>query len=148
MNKNGFVITLIIILGLITAGLYFGYTHYSKEPSQKTQETTKMFLKYPNATSWLIVHKKSLCVFYFDGCTETPSTISFTTSDQWSTIYAYYRNSLEKFGWTTNTKVITSIPQQINFTGIFASSICEAALIKPNEGDKEYKFSITCFPKV
>ena len=147
MRKNGFVFAFIIILGLIAAGIYYAFNYYSKEPSLKTQEITKSFPKYPNATSWLIVHRKSLCVYYFDGCLQTPSTISFTTSDQWSTIFGYYRDSLEKFNWTTNTKVITSIPQEINFSGHFSDADCDAQLQKPKDGGNSYAVQITCYPK-
>ena len=147
MKKKGFVLTSIIVVGLLAAGLYFGYDYFAKLPSAKTQEITKNFLKYPNAKSWLIVNKRSLCIYYFDGCTQTQSEIIFTTSDSWSNIFAFYRDSLESYGWITYTKVITSIPQVINFTGTFPDTYCEAGLVKPEEGETAYKWLITCFPK-
>src|SRR3972149_1654252 len=102
MKKKGFVLAFTALVGLLAAGLYFGYDYFAKLPSGKTQDVTKNFLKYPNAKSWLIINKRSLCIYYFDGCTQTQSEITFTTGDAWSTIFAFYRDSLGGFGWTTN----------------------------------------------
>lgn len=147
MKKKGFVLVFIFFVILIAAALYFGYDYYAKFPSDTTKNTAKNFLKYPNAKGWLQIDKRTLCIYYFDGCTQTPSIINFTTQDAWSNIYAYYRNSLEGFGWTTHTKVITSIPGEINFSGDFENAFCDAQLQKPKGVETSYMISITCYPR-
>lgn len=105
----------LLILGLLVLGVFYVLTFSSIYPNEKTQKTALKIPKYENADSWEIQNNKLPCLFNFGNCQSPPSKIRFTTQDPWGNIFEAYKNNMGAFGWSTNARVVTSIPTSIVF---------------------------------
>lgn len=146
MKKRGSVLPYILILMILTTlGIWY-YNKHATLPPKFTQDTAAAIYIYPNSKEWKIENKKGLCTFSAKNCTLS-SRISFTSEDDWATIYRYYAANMQD--WKTNSTVYTSIPTGILFTN---ESGCEAELTPKRKGIFEfaasnngpYYFNVTC----
>ncbi len=146
--RRGFILPLIVLVILVAAG-YYMFIKYSRTPNAKTTATAESIYKYPNSTDWKIKPHQNVCLNRQATCIQ-PVDVIFTTNDQWSVIYNYYKSYLIDYGWGTNSTVFTSIPTGI----VFKKDTCRVDL-QPEKpfnflNDKapsppfKYVFSVTC----
>ena len=143
--KLGFVLPLILFLMLAIAA-FFVYSQSTVTPPQITIETAHTIVKYPNSQSWEVKDGQSFCPFRIADCSKPPVNIKFSSADVWSSVYGFYVNALKDSGWSTNTRIITSVPTSVVFT---SDTNCQATL-KPDSkftGDTaadKYVFIVSC----
>lgn len=129
------------------ASLYL-FNKYSTIPNQQTQAVAQNINKFPQSTSWQIKNSKNICTPGTNPCSQ-PTNIIFESQERWDDIYSFYNSQMQKSGWVTNSKILTSIPSSIVFTN---SASCKAelssykpisnAIQKPQ--NNQYIFAVTC----
>lgn len=143
--KLGFVLPLVLFLMLAIAA-FFVYSQSTVTPPQTTIETARSIIQYPNSQSWEVKDGQSFCPFRIADCSKPPVYIKFSSEDTWPSVYGYYVNGLKDSGWSTNTRIITSVPTSVVFT---SDTNCQATL-KPGSkftGDTDvgkYVFIVSC----
>ncbi len=140
--KRGSVLLLIfwvLLFATLSGAGYYIWTSYSKTPNELTIKTASSIYKYPNATSWVQENTKNLCVSA-SGCAQ-PIKIFFETPGTWSDIYTYYTKYFSSLGWTSNTSVVTSIPNNT----VLNKGTCK--IVMENHGDIKYSFTVACQDK-
>lgn len=156
MTKKGFV-SLIILIAIPIGIFYLIKLNFSKAPNSHSQKLAADLNQYPNATSWNVSNKEKICFSYLNKCKEVSSRIMFTTKDDWAKVFTFYLENFRKGEWTTNGRIVTSIPDSLVMGSetYFKDAICEA-VVRENKNDYlglidskktgEYLISITCFP--
>lgn len=126
MLNKGFI-TQLILIAIFAASAVLINKLFSKEPNTLTAKAVNSITKYPNSTNWQINSKPKLCIYYINQCQEAPSTITFTSDNNWANIYTFYKNELGKYAWQTNSRIVTSIPSSIILKNdvLFENSTCE-----------------------
>lgn len=147
--KKGLISFPILILGLIVLGGYYVVTYSSVYPNKKTQETARNIPKYSDISSWQIINDKQPCLLNFGGCQTPPSKILFKSEDIWPNVYNAYRKNMGDFGWTSNTRIVTSIPTSAVFENKekCTSELYEDTSIFTRKDDKThhfYVFTVLC----
>ena len=155
MNKKGFVWLIILILVPLIS-FYLIKTNFSKLPNEKSKKLASTIYRYPGSKSWQLTNNSRICIFYVNKCKEAPSVITFSSDDEWATIYKFYRDNLTSKKWQTNSHRVTSIPSSlvIGNDTYFEDSICEAVvrenknnylgLLDAEETDS-FTISVSCF---
>src|SRR3989344_2545239 len=155
MNRKGFI-WLIILIVLPLISFYLIRTNFSKLPNEKSKKLASTIRRYPNAKSWQTTNNSKICIFYVNKCKEAPSVITFSSNDDWTEVYKFYRDKLVSKGWQTNSHIVTSIPSSlvIGNETYFEDSICEAVvrenknnylgLLDAEETDS-FTISVSCF---
>jgi len=147
------IITFIFIV--IFLWLVFSFLDkYSKFPSANSEAAALQIPKYPKLTDWQISNQKKLCFYYITRCKEPASIISFSTSDVWSSVYSFYKDTLAQASWQSNSNIVTSIPSSIVLTNttIIKNTNCEAIISPQNykmaseqtTDIKSYTVAVTC----
>ena len=127
---KGFIF-LIIFLAIIGMATYFIKSKYSVAPNEQTQKTTELIPVYPNAKSWEVKNQKTVCLLNFANCTNPSAKIKFSSSDNWPSIYQFYKSKMPEFDWKTNSQIVTSIPTSVVFEN---STNCQAEVVQDHEG--------------
>lgn len=155
MPRSG-IITPLILIAAVAALYMIANARYAKLPNSNSQEMATTINPYPNSTNWQISNKKQLCLYYLNKCQEVPSQIKFSSGDMWPAIYSHFKIDLTKNGWSTNSKIVTSIPTSIVFTNdtYFNNLNCAATLkedkstllsILKDKNTQIFKISVICF---
>lgn len=126
--KKGWILPVFLLILLVAVGAFI-YTKYSKKPNENTINEAGRIGKYPYAKSWEMKEAKNLCFLATDECNQ-PVTITFESQNEWSRIYGHYMDSMPPLGWSTKSRVVTSIPTDV----VFTKDTCIATL-KPREGN-------------
>lgn len=149
MVKNGFILP-IVILTVFASIAYVAYTALAHYPPESTKKVTMSIHKYPKSSSWEHKDRKTLCMPKYVSCTEDVH-VSFTTTDNWSSVYGYYKSQMNADGWTTKGQILTSIPTSIVFVNPYE---CEVTLSKQKnklfkqnsqeQSSNDYMFTVSC----
>lgn len=105
-----------LILCLLAVGITYIAIYSSVFPNEITQKTAERIPKYADRISWDIKNDKRPCVLNIADCQSPPSKIILKTEADWPTIFNAYRRNLGDYGWSTNARIVTSIPTDIVFT--------------------------------
>lgn len=136
-----FIIVFLILVGSIAYGAYYYYTNYSQTPPKITTDTANSIPKYPDAKTWQIIPTKNVCFMKGGDCSQ-PVTISFSGPKEWPIVYGYYKTTMQNYGWSTNSIIVTSIPTSVVFTKTFGK--CSTTLAPKNGA---YTFIVSCQDK-
>lgn len=148
--RDGFILLVVILIVVVVASTA-ALSKFSQFPSEKTQKWAQSIFKYPNAQSWEIMSRKSICLPKVDCQQET--VIYFKTHDQWPTIYGYFVTYMNGYGWHTGSEIFTTIPSNVVFSN---NDNCIAVLTKApswflskltnskHTGNDLFKLSISC----
>lgn len=147
--KKGLISFPFLILGLLALGVYYVLTYSSIYPNKKTQETARAIPKYSDVKSWQIKNEKQPCLFNFGDCQSPPSKILFKTEDFWPNVYSAYSKNLDDFGWSSTTRIVTSIPTSVVFENKqkCTAELYEDTSIFTRKEDKTnhfYIFTVVC----
>lgn len=126
--KKGWILPIFLLIIFVAAGLFI-YTKFSKSPNTTTIKEANLIDKYPFGKNWMLKEAKNLCFLATDECNQ-PVTITFESQNEWARIYGHYLDSLPIIGWTTKSRVVTSIPTDV----VFTKDSCITTL-KPREGN-------------
>lgn len=141
-----FLLTLLIFLLAISAGIYYFVQKNQVAPQQSVIVVAEEIPKYPNASSWEINVGKKFCVKSFFNCgSDVP--ILFSSKNSWPDIYNYFRLEMDFFSWKTNSQIYTSIPGSI----IFTKENCQAELSPNHKLNSDtttgtFNFQVSCSP--
>ena len=105
-----------LIIGLLAIGLTYVAIYSAVFPNDITQKTAERIPKYADRISWDIRNDKKPCLLNIADCQSPPSKILLKTETDWPTIFNAYRKNLGDYGWSTNARIVTSIPTSIVFT--------------------------------
>lgn len=147
--QKGLIGTIIFFIVIGAAG-YFIYSFVlgqNTAPNQTLKDSVGAIPIYENTQTRNVKYLKDICIIPNDPCTHN-AHISFSSKDPWENIYFFYRKEMEKYGWQTNSIIVTSIPTSIVFQN---PKGCEAGVSKEksplnlkSKPENNYKIRISC----
>lgn len=152
--RRGFITLLILVL--VCTGI--GYIVYlliftpPKNFSKQLQDASASIPKYPNSQTWTFEPRRKICIIKNEPCSDS-AVIDFSTTDQWASVYFFYKDNLKTFGWESKNTIVLSLPQTISFLNSFD---CQAILeqyssplqISKKQAIPKYRFTISCVPQL